>query len=38
LVAAYVAAKRGIIAEGCTDAVDYSIRKGEFIMQTSEHG
>jgi GrpB-like predicted nucleotidyltransferase (UPF0157 family)/mannose-6-phosphate isomerase-like protein (cupin superfamily) len=36
LVVAYVAMKRAIIAEGCTDSVDYSIRKGEFIMQRSE--
>jgi GrpB-like predicted nucleotidyltransferase (UPF0157 family)/mannose-6-phosphate isomerase-like protein (cupin superfamily) len=38
LLAAYVATKRTIIAEGCTDSVDYSIRKGEFIMQRSKDG
>jgi GrpB-like predicted nucleotidyltransferase (UPF0157 family) len=31
LVAAYVAAKRAILAAGVTDQVDYSIRKGEFV-------
>jgi GrpB-like predicted nucleotidyltransferase (UPF0157 family) len=31
LVAAYVAAKRAILAEGITDTVDYCIRKGEFV-------
>jgi GrpB-like predicted nucleotidyltransferase (UPF0157 family) len=31
LVAEYVACKRGIIAGGVTDSVDYSICKGEFV-------
>ena len=31
LVAAYVARKRGVIASGVTDGVDYSIAKGTFI-------
>jgi GrpB-like predicted nucleotidyltransferase (UPF0157 family) len=31
LVAAYVAAKRAILADGVTDSVDYAIRKGEFV-------
>jgi GrpB-like predicted nucleotidyltransferase (UPF0157 family) len=31
LVAEYMSCKRGIIAEGVTDTVDYSIRKGEFV-------
>jgi GrpB-like predicted nucleotidyltransferase (UPF0157 family) len=34
LVAAYVACKKGIIAGGCTDSVDYCIRKGSFITDT----
>jgi GrpB-like predicted nucleotidyltransferase (UPF0157 family) len=33
LVDAYVACKRAIIAGGCTDSVDYSIRKGEFVTE-----
>jgi GrpB-like predicted nucleotidyltransferase (UPF0157 family) len=33
LVAEYVACKWGIIAEGITDTVDYSIRKGEFVVR-----
>jgi GrpB-like predicted nucleotidyltransferase (UPF0157 family) len=33
LVAAYVAAKRAIIAAGCADTVDYAIRKGAFVTQ-----
>jgi GrpB-like predicted nucleotidyltransferase (UPF0157 family) len=33
LVAAYVAAKRAIIAAGCADTVDYAIRKGDFVTQ-----
>jgi GrpB-like predicted nucleotidyltransferase (UPF0157 family) len=28
---AYVAAKRAIIADGCTDGLDYCYRKGEFV-------
>jgi GrpB-like predicted nucleotidyltransferase (UPF0157 family) len=31
LVAAYVAAKRAILADGVTDPVDYCLRKGEFV-------
>jgi GrpB-like predicted nucleotidyltransferase (UPF0157 family) len=31
LVAAYVAAKKAILAAGCTDSVDYAIRKGDFV-------
>jgi GrpB-like predicted nucleotidyltransferase (UPF0157 family) len=34
LVAAYVAAKRAILAAGTTDQVDYSIRKGDFVVRT----
>jgi GrpB-like predicted nucleotidyltransferase (UPF0157 family) len=34
LVAAYVAAKRAILADGVTDSVDYAIRKGEFVSET----
>jgi GrpB-like predicted nucleotidyltransferase (UPF0157 family) len=33
LVAAYVAAKKAILASGVTDSLDYCIRKGEFIQQ-----
>ena len=33
LVAAYVAAKRAILADGCTDPVDYCYRKGEFVTE-----
>jgi GrpB-like predicted nucleotidyltransferase (UPF0157 family) len=32
LVVAYVAAKRTILADGCTDPVEYCNRKGEFIL------
>jgi mannose-6-phosphate isomerase-like protein (cupin superfamily) len=32
LLEQYVAVKRKIIAEGVTDSLDYSIRKGEFIV------
>jgi GrpB-like predicted nucleotidyltransferase (UPF0157 family) len=32
LMAAYVKAKRAILAEGCTDPIDYCNRKGEFIV------
>jgi len=35
LLAAYVAAKRAILADGCTDPVDYCYRKGEFIVASS---
>jgi GrpB-like predicted nucleotidyltransferase (UPF0157 family) len=35
LLAAYVAAKRAILAEGCTDPIDYCYRKGEFIVAAS---
>jgi GrpB-like predicted nucleotidyltransferase (UPF0157 family) len=31
LVASYVATKKGILAVGVTDTVDYAIRKGEFV-------
>jgi GrpB-like predicted nucleotidyltransferase (UPF0157 family) len=31
LVDAYVARKRAILAEGVTDPIDYSVRKGEFV-------
>jgi GrpB-like predicted nucleotidyltransferase (UPF0157 family) len=33
LVASYVATKKGIIAAGVTDTVDYAIRKGEFVCR-----
>jgi GrpB-like predicted nucleotidyltransferase (UPF0157 family)/mannose-6-phosphate isomerase-like protein (cupin superfamily) len=33
MMAAYVAAKRAILADGVTDTVDYAIRKGEFVIQ-----
>jgi GrpB-like predicted nucleotidyltransferase (UPF0157 family) len=36
LVAEYVAAKRAIIADGCTDGVDYSIRKGVFVTRVMD--
>jgi GrpB-like predicted nucleotidyltransferase (UPF0157 family) len=32
LRAAYVAAKRAILADGCIDPIDYCYRKGEFIV------
>jgi GrpB-like predicted nucleotidyltransferase (UPF0157 family) len=32
LRAAYVAAKRAILADGCTDPIDYCYRKGEFVL------
>jgi GrpB-like predicted nucleotidyltransferase (UPF0157 family)/mannose-6-phosphate isomerase-like protein (cupin superfamily) len=38
LLANYIAAKKGIIAGGCTDSVDYCNRKGEFIMAVLEEG
>jgi GrpB-like predicted nucleotidyltransferase (UPF0157 family) len=43
LVAAYVAAKRAILAGGCTDPTDYCYRKGEFVAEvlrqmTRPHG
>jgi len=31
LIAAYVAAKRAILADGCTDPIDYCNCKGEFV-------
>jgi GrpB-like predicted nucleotidyltransferase (UPF0157 family)/mannose-6-phosphate isomerase-like protein (cupin superfamily) len=34
MTAAYVAAKRAILADGCTDPIDYCYRKGEFVTQT----
>lgn len=34
LVAAYVAAKKAILANGITDSVDYCDRKGAFVQQT----
>ncbi len=34
LLEQYVALKRKIIAEGVTDSLDYSVRKGEFIAAT----
>jgi GrpB-like predicted nucleotidyltransferase (UPF0157 family) len=34
LVAAYVAAKRAILADGCTDPIDYCVRKGDFVSAT----
>jgi GrpB-like predicted nucleotidyltransferase (UPF0157 family) len=33
LVAAYVAAKRSILASGVTDSLDYCYRKGDFVTQ-----
>jgi GrpB-like predicted nucleotidyltransferase (UPF0157 family)/mannose-6-phosphate isomerase-like protein (cupin superfamily) len=33
LVAAYVAAKKAILAGGCTDPIDYCYRKGEFVTE-----
>jgi GrpB-like predicted nucleotidyltransferase (UPF0157 family) len=33
LAAAYVAAKKAILATGCTDPVDYAIRKGKFVTE-----
>jgi GrpB-like predicted nucleotidyltransferase (UPF0157 family) len=33
LAAAYVAAKRAILAGGCTDPIDYCYRKGEFVTE-----
>jgi GrpB-like predicted nucleotidyltransferase (UPF0157 family)/mannose-6-phosphate isomerase-like protein (cupin superfamily) len=32
-VASYVAAKRAIVADGCTDPIDYCNRKGEFVTK-----
>jgi GrpB-like predicted nucleotidyltransferase (UPF0157 family) len=37
LVAAYVAAKKAILADGCTDPIDYCNRKGEFILALSRN-
>jgi GrpB-like predicted nucleotidyltransferase (UPF0157 family) len=34
LAASYVAVKRTILADGCTDPIDYCYRKGEFITAT----
>ena len=36
LVDAYVARKRAILAEGITDSIDYSVRKGEFVGEVLE--
>ena len=36
LLAAYVACKRAIIADGCTDSLDYSHRKHDFISRAVE--
>src|SRR5689334_16492913 len=33
LVAAYVAAKKAILASGCNDPIDYCYRKGEFVTE-----
>jgi GrpB-like predicted nucleotidyltransferase (UPF0157 family)/mannose-6-phosphate isomerase-like protein (cupin superfamily) len=33
LVAAYIAAKKAILADGCTDPIDYCYRKGEFVTE-----
>ena len=33
LTAAYVAAKRAILADGCTDRIEYCNRKGEFVTR-----
>src|SRR5262249_4943398 len=33
LVAAYVAAKKAILADGCTAPIDYCYRKGEFVTE-----
>jgi GrpB-like predicted nucleotidyltransferase (UPF0157 family) len=38
LIAAYVAAKKTILASGVTDSVDYCIRKGEFIQHATCDG
>ena len=38
LVAAYVADKRSILADGATDPLDYSTRKGGFIRAALENG
>jgi GrpB-like predicted nucleotidyltransferase (UPF0157 family)/mannose-6-phosphate isomerase-like protein (cupin superfamily) len=38
LLEQYVALKRKIIAEGVTDSLDYSIRKGQFIAETLRSG
>ncbi len=27
----YIAAKKAILAAGCTDAIDYNVRKGAFV-------
>jgi GrpB-like predicted nucleotidyltransferase (UPF0157 family) len=33
LRAAYVVAKKAILADGCTDPIDYCYRKGEFVTE-----
>src|SRR5262245_33137273 len=38
LVAAYVAAKKAILAGGCTDPIDYCYRKGEFVTEALQRG
>jgi hypothetical protein len=38
LVAAYVAAKKAILASGVTDSLDYCIRKGEFVERALRDG
>ena len=38
LVAAYVAAKQAILADGVTDPVDYCIRKGDFVQGVLRSG
>jgi GrpB-like predicted nucleotidyltransferase (UPF0157 family) len=38
LLAAYVAAKRAILASGVTDSVDYCLRKGELVEQALQRG
>jgi putative acetyltransferase len=38
LVAAYVGAKKAILASGVTDSVDYCIHKGEFVQQALQRG
>src|SRR5215471_7021055 len=38
LVAAYVGAKKAILASGVTDSLDYCIRKGEFVQGALQRG
>src|SRR5262249_48614877 len=33
VMAAYVAAKKALLAEGCTDPIDYCERKGQFVTE-----